>query len=64
MPEDERVTEIKEIIKTLETVWLQFPDWRLGQLIANSASYHKEEPFYMTDKQLMAELFAWRLQFS
>ena len=60
MPEREK--EIKEIIKTLENVWLKMPERRLGQLIDSCASYQKEDAFYIDDKKLMAELFTLRLE--
>ena len=46
---------IPEVLKELEKLWEQVPDWRLGQVISNF-SYElmgNNDPFYMEDKDLL-----------
>lgn len=43
---------IPEMIKTLEAVWTQNPDWRLGQLIDNMSTSVGRVVFYIEDDVL------------
>lgn len=46
---------IKPLLETLEKYWLEYPDLRLGQIIANiSYQINKQnDPFYIEDTVLL-----------
>ena len=41
---------IKRICKLLEKLWLEYPDQRLGQLLANYCFGHHTDIFYQEDE--------------
>ena len=46
---------IPETLKELEILWKRYPDWRLGQLIANlnRELTLRDDPFYLEDDELL-----------
>lgn len=44
---------IDMVIKQLEKVWKEVPDWRFGQLIMNILSYIGKDPFYIEDDKML-----------
>lgn len=45
---------IKFVLRELERLWLQVPDWRLGQLVFNIVG---RDPFYIEDYDLVEKGF-------
>lgn len=43
---------IKPLLKTLEDVWNDVPDWRFGQLICNMLGTFGRDPFYVEDDEM------------
>lgn len=44
---------IDMVIKQLEKVWKEVPDWRFGQLVMNILSYIGKDPFYIEDDKML-----------
>ena len=42
----------KEILRLIGENWDIYPEWRLGQLLANTIGHHKD-PFYWRDEELL-----------
>lgn len=50
---------IPKIMRELEKLWNEVPDWRLGQLICNIARSERiEDPFFLEDDKLLEFLTA------
>lgn len=47
---------IERMLAVLREVWMQVPDWRLGQIIVNAANPPVEEPcshvFFLEDREM------------
>lgn len=54
---------INSVLETVRRVWVNLPDWRLGQLICNIAREAGVwDSFYMEDEELDAQARLWLSQ--
>lgn len=49
---------IDEILKEIKDLWVQVPDWRLGQLLVNISG--TDHLFYVEDDKLLEQLTKWK----
>lgn len=49
---------IDEILKEIKDLWVQVPDWRLGQLLVNISG--TDHLFYVEDDKLLEQLKKWK----
>lgn len=49
---------IDEILKEIKDLWVQVPDWRLGQLLVNISG--TDHLFYFEDDKLLEQLTKWK----
>lgn len=49
---------IDEILKEIRDLWVQVPDWRLGQLLVNISG--TDHLFYFEDDKLLEQLMKWK----
>ena len=49
---------IDEILKEIKDLWVQVPDWRLGQLLVNISG--TDHLFYVDDDKLLEQLTKWK----
>lgn len=49
---------IDEILKEIKDLWVQVPDWRLGQLLVNISG--TDHLFYFEDDKLLEQLMKWK----
>ena len=49
---------IDEILKEIKDLWVQVPDWRLGQLLVNVSG--TDHLFYFEDDKLLEQLTKWK----
>ena len=50
---------IHRVLEKVERLWQRFPDWRLGQLVANMTNSDERLVFYLEDDVLEKELDRW-----
>ena len=51
----QRSSEIYKILKGIQNIWVEYPDLRLGQLIANVIKEEKEL-YYIRDEDLIDKM--------
>lgn len=51
-------SRIDEILKEIKDLWVQVPDWRLGQLLVNISG--TDHLFYVEDDKLLEQLTKWK----
>ena len=44
---------IPEVIKTIEKLWKQYPDWRFMQLVCNIQKAYGSDMFYVEDNEFV-----------
>ncbi len=47
---------ISAVLGSLESIWRSHPDWRLGQLIANIATWAEQDVWNIEEDALTAEI--------
>lgn len=47
--------KIKYHLTTIERFWKKYPEWRLGQLLANIYGHHTD-PFFWRDEELRKKI--------
>ena len=47
---------IRSILEEIERIWLQHPDWRLGQLVSNLVGWAEESVWDVEDDALLNEI--------
>jgi hypothetical protein len=47
---------IPTVLKRIEELWQQHPDWRLGQLIANVAAWRETDVWDLEEDELTEEI--------
>jgi len=53
MRDPERIPAVLEFV---ERLWRKHPDWRLGQLISNVASWRNQDVWDLEEDELVAEI--------
>lgn len=46
----------KDLVRAVEALWVQYPHWRLGQLICNAAGWADVDVWDVEDEQLLAAI--------
>jgi len=44
---------IPKLLKAIERLWLEVPDWRLGQLLCNVYPRFESNPFFIEDDEIL-----------
>jgi hypothetical protein len=47
---------IPKVLRAIEKIWRRYPDWRLGQLVANIAEWADESIWDLEEEELVAEI--------
>ena len=50
---------IDKVLATIRAIWRRFPDWRLGQLLANAIPDYEHNMFYIEDTIALEKLDAF-----
>ena len=49
-------SRIRPLLARLAVAWERWPDWRLGQVIANAAGHLERDEFYVEDEAMLAAI--------